>query len=238
VAIPSSFEAFLAHPAPGLHFPAHPHSRTAEYVTPAPHDIRPPASAELLGRVEAEVTAPAVRRELLDFYGRWNGVGLLCLPDLLNDIPRAPALAILSVEESAELTEDLESAESSFMFEGLEEMYRPGSYRVVAAHGSEGTRLVLFTEGEYKGRPLAGKMFCVALDPVLGFTDVVAESFMGFLDAVARDPIAFLEHIGYCYTAVSRSGEYWGAEPDQYLPDVRGLPGIKARTETTRRDHR
>lgn len=217
MAIPNSFMELAAHPSPGLHFPPDSLMNCGEYILPAPHSFGPPAAPELLGLLRERTAAcPAAQQELLDFYSRWNGAGLCCIPEPDNGNPEA-ALVILPIEwwdkTAAELT-----GERAWMFRGLEEMYVPGRFITIAASPSEDARLVLFLQGQFEGQQLTGKIFCTATDPVLGFTETVANSFFDLLDQFASDPAAFLEKIGYT-SVVKDSANYISAVADRYLPD-------------------
>ncbi len=210
MSIPTSFLALTNHPAPGLHFPAIEWAERDEFVVPAPHRFGDPADETRLEELRKRTAAcPALQTDLLDFYTRWNGASLCCLPDLLNGEATA-ALNILPIEDWDEATDDL--------LEGLEDIYIPGTYFVLAASPQEGTQLTLFTEGMLEGEPLAGKVFYLSMDPVLGPTEAVASSFNDLLDRFASNPAGFLEHIGYSHIVSGKSGIF-GAVADRYLPD-------------------
>ncbi|HOB76405.1 MAG TPA: hypothetical protein PKG54_17985 [Phycisphaerae bacterium] len=215
--IPLSFQTLAEHPAPGLHFPAHERAERDEYVLPAPHYFGTPATPRELERLRNKTAAcPSLQAELLAFYSRWNGVDLCAVPDLLSGEP-TPALCIHPLEDWDGLTAQLAN-KMGWVLEGLEEMYVAGRYQVFASSPGEGTRLVLFTQGECEGRPLAGKVFYLSMDPVLSFTEPVADSFFALLSAFADDPTAFLARIGYT-TCVSGKDGIYGARPDRYLAD-------------------
>lgn len=215
--IPASFEALAAHAAPGLHFAPHERAERGECVLPAPHQFGRPATPAALETLRKKTAAcPQLQADLLEFYSRWNGVGLCAAPDLLSGEP-SPALNIHPLEEwdglAAELVGDL-----SWMLDGLEDMYVPGRYFVFASTPSEDTRLILFAEGSFDGHPLAGKLFYLSMDPVLSFTDPVADSFFAMLNAFAGEPAAFLKHIGYTHPVMGQ-GAVYAAVPDRYVDD-------------------
>lgn len=217
MAVPAAFETFAAHPSPGLLFPPHKQAERDEYVVPAPHQFGRPATPEALRVLQRKSAAcPWLQADLLEFYSRWNGVGLCAAPDVLSGEP-SPALMIHSIEDWDSLTAEL-VGEMSWMLEGLEEMYIPGNYFVFASTPSEGTRLALFAQGSFEGQPLAGKVFYLSMDPVLSSTEPVAESFCGMLNAFASDPAAFLRLIGYTSSVIGKGG-FYGAVPDRYLAD-------------------
>jgi hypothetical protein len=226
MAIPDRFEALLKHPAPGLHFPPPRYAEVGEYILPVAHRPGSPAApAGMKTLREFAGRSDAVLAQLAEFYRRYNGVDLCCLPDVLNGGEEA-GLAILPIEQWELETDDLTGPDAEEMFEGLEDMYKPGNFVVIGTNNSEGTRLVLFTAGEDGGQPLAGKLTCVALDPVLGFDEIVAPTFYDLLETFAADPAAFLKRIGYCHAVRSKAGRLYGAVADQYLPDIRGLPHV------------
>lgn len=218
MSIPTSFLALTNHPAPGLHFPAHEAADRDEYVLPAPHAFADPANGSQLEELRKRTAAcPTLQTELLDFYTRWNGAALCCLPDPLSGAP-ASALTILPIEAWDKATEPFTTDDLGWMLDGLEDMYVPGRFFVIAVSPSEGTHLVLFTEGLFEGESLAGKVFYLSMDPVLGATEPVANSFNSLLDEFATDPAGFLERIGYCHAVMGKSGLF-GAVADRYLPD-------------------
>ena len=226
MAIPVRFEALLKHPAPGLRFPPHKFAGTGEYILPVRHRPGPPATpTEIDALRELTSASPAAQAQLLEFYRRYNGVDLCCSPDILNG-GEAAALSILPIERWEPETAELLDTDLAWMLEGVEEMYRPGNFLTIGANNSERTRLTLFTAGEYDGEALAGRVYCVAVDPVVGFTEVLAPSFYHLLDGFADDPAAFLKKIGYCHAVPGESGSVYGAVADEYLPDIRGLANV------------
>jgi hypothetical protein len=212
--IPASFDALVTHAAPGLHFPPYQAAERDECVLPAPHQfgrLATPAALETLRKKTAP--CPELQAELLEFYSRWNGVGLCAAPDLLSGEP-SPALNIHPLEEWDGLTAEL-LGDLGWMLDGLEDMYVPGRYVVFASSPSEDTRLVLFVKGSFEGQPLAGKVFYLWMDPVLSFTEPIAHTFFAMLGAFAREPAAFLGHIGYTHPVMGKGGVY-GVVPDEY----------------------
>ncbi len=218
MAIPESFLGLTEHLAPGLHFPAHRRAECGEYTLPALHSFAPPATETQLAWLRQKTVAyPTLQRDLLDFYARWNGVVLCCAPDALTGEP-TPLLTILPIEQWDEFTEELTTGDLAWMLDDLEQMYVSGRSFVIAVAPSEGTRLVLFLEGVLEGEKLAGKVFYISMDPVLSFTEPVANSFPELLHQFGTDPAAFLDKIGST-SAVSGKGGYYGAVADRYLAD-------------------
>ena len=219
----------MQHPAPGFHFPPHKCAGVGEYIVPLRHRVgRPAAPAAIETLIRLTAKAEGVQAQLLDFYQKHDGVELCCSPDLFNG-GEAPALCFLPVNEWEPQAAYLLSDDLSWLFEGLEDMYKLGDFLVVGANDNEHTRLVLFTAGTHNGESLVGKMFCVAMDPPLGFTEVLAPSFHDMLDAFARNPVAFLEKISYCSVVQGDSGNCYGSVADQYLPDIRSMAGVKGK---------
>src|SRR5262249_21339244 len=153
-----------------------------------------------------------------EFFSRYDGVELCCLLDEVNGEESA-ALSIVSIKEQKRLTVELEGGRLKFVLEGLEDVYVKGNYFVIAANDSEGTRLVIFTRGECDGESLAGRVCCVAMDPVLSLTEPVARSFYELLETFAQDPAKFLDKIGYC-SVVAGKGRSYGAVADRYVADM------------------
>jgi hypothetical protein len=226
MSIPRAFEDLLAHPAPGLHFPAHPGTRTDEYILPCPHRPGTSASAAQLAHLrKLTALAPQVQAQLLQFYGRWDGVELCCLADPCYPGTSEAALTLLCLDDLCGLTEELLD-DASWLLDSLGDMYVPGNFVVIASSPEEATRLTLFMAGEYEGQPLAGRIFYVSMDPVLSFTKPLAESFDNLLSVLGTDIAAFLRRIAYCHAVYDREGQLYGSVPDRYIPDSRGLPNL------------
>lgn len=223
MAIPASFEALSAHPAPGLHFPPHAGAGSGERIVASPHLFAEPASAEDLGILREKTKAcPRAQAELSEFYSRWNGVGVCCL-QLPEQAGLAASVCILPIGMWASFTDELSGEDLGWMLEGLEDMYVPGRFLVIGVSPCEETRLVLFTEGRYDGQDLAGKVFCISMDPVLSFTEPVAGSFNGLLEAIGSDPVGFLNSIGFSHVRADAQGQIYGDVPDAYLPDCEAV---------------
>lgn len=227
MAVATAFELLRNHPAPGLHFPPHRSAGVGEYILPAPHRFGRPAGRSG-HRVLRRLTraAGSVQGELLEFYERWNGVDLCCLPDPLGESQYCPGLTIFPVEQWRSATGKLTTGSNTWILEDVRGMYAPGSFIAIGGYGSEGTRLVLFTKGQLREEALAGKMFCVAVDPVMGYTEELAGSFELFLEEFAADPAKFLDRIGFCHHVTDGRGQVWGAVPDRYIPDIRGMEDL------------
>lgn len=112
------------------------------------------------------------------------------------------------------------SEECSELVEGRE-TYEAGSWRVIGGFSSEGTKLILFLDGEHDGKPLAGKCCCVSMDPIMDCEDEIARSFDELLLLLAEQHVELLNKVGYTWTAKGRDGMLFGWPPQQYLPDVR-----------------
>ena len=227
MAIPRAFEVLVSHPTPGLHFPPHRRTQTPERVVPAPHRLGRPATANAMQILAERIqdAPPGVQAQLVEFYSRWNGVDLCCLPDPLSGEPTG-ALRILPIAEWDDYTKELLTGDLSVLLEQLGDMYTPGRFIVIAANEDECTRLALFMHGATENMELAGKVYYLSMDPVLSPYDIVADGFFSLIESFAADPAAFLSRIGYTYVAFGK-GAMYGDVPDHYLPDCsEALEGV------------
>lgn len=128
------------------------------------------------------------------------------------------ALRVLSIAEWDSYTAELAGGNLAYLVEHMGDMYVPGRLIVIAANESESTRLVLFKKGTFEGMELAGKVFCVSMDPVLGASEAVADSFFALIESFASDPAGFLSRIGCAYVAFGTDGMY-GDPANRYMPD-------------------
>ncbi len=217
----SSLLSMLCHPAPGLKFPHHDGSGVGPVVVPVSHHGEPPASDAGLKQIDALCeNAPELASQLGALYGKHDGVAMSVLPALPGEDPM-PAAWLLPTEDWDAATDEWTGDDMSWAFEGLE-MYSAGTWRVIGGIAGEGTDIVLFFDGEHNGEPLAGKCFCISLDPVLGYEEVVARSVDSLLARLGDDLVGFLSEVEFCWTTASDEGTEYGWEPDEYLPDVRG----------------
>jgi hypothetical protein len=218
MAIPRAFEELLEHSAPALHFPPHPGAKTAERVVPLRHMVNAPAKARKLAWLEKRMDAcPIAQGQLLEFYSRWDGAGLFCLPHGWLGRYRAHFL-IPPIADMQKLTARFEPrGKLRWMAEDLGEMYSAGSFVVIAGTPSEETHLTLLNTGRFEDQDLAGKVFYLSMDPMFGATKVVCGSFFEMLEALATGPVKFLTRLGSSFR-LEAGGEMWGDVPDRYLP--------------------
>lgn len=222
--IPSSFRALVEHPAPGLHFPAHPGAGTPERILASPHRAGRPAKPKALALLK-KLTArcPTARDQLAEFYSTWDGFELCRLSDGDETIP---LLSLFSIEEWAEATAELATGDVSFLLEDLEEVLPRDGFLVIGGSPSEGTRLLLSLTGTWDGKSTAGAICYASMDPVMGVGEPIAASFSELLEQIAADPAEFLQKISSTYF-VTNGGRTWGDVADRYIPDI-GAPGSAA----------
>lgn len=221
MAIPTAFLELVQHPAPGLHFPAHEVAGTPERVLPSPHRLHRPASAATLRKLDQILAAaPAeAAAELREFYTRWNGADLCCLPDGREQVGM---LSLLPIQGWKAATEMVTEGPLSYCMKRPDgkPFWAPEDVVVIASAQSEETRLVLAMAGQWDDGPLAGRICYVAMDPVHAAGQPIADGFFDLLKRFAKDPAAFLAHISSTYFVKTRKG-MWGDVADRYLPDCR-----------------
>ena len=224
MALPSQLQSLLAHPAPGILFGAHERAGIPERIRPTRHAAKPPARPADLEELRAALAhAPEVLAQWLPFHQACDGFELCILPDSMNGVEE-PALSLLSIQDSEAITRTYEpEGEMAWLTEEIPDLYTPGNFRIIASSPSEGTTLTLGLQGELDGKPLAGRIFYLAMDPVCDFD--LFPSLTALLDAMSSDPGALIKDLGYCAAAVGASGIY-GDPPERYFPDIRNDPRV------------
>jgi hypothetical protein len=167
---------------------------------------------------------PAAHGDFVECYERINGAAVCVLWESINTREIA-ALTLLSIEDWEVATEPWSSGELAGFMQGCA-MFTRGTWRVIAELPSESQCLVYFFDGEHEGRALAGSMFCLGLDGILGFEEVLAPSFAEFIGELTRDPAALLDRIGFCWHIMRDARVGWGDPVEAYVPDVRGHPDL------------
>jgi hypothetical protein len=227
MAIPKSFSDFLQHPCPGLVFPVHERAMQPERAYPTPHLLGGPATPAELRELDALIfPSRSSHQTLLAFYAMHDGAFLLrlCRPD---DDEDAGAVSLLPISQWREFTQPyLEGGDMAWAMENCP-LYTHGNWRVIGVSPSEGLSFVMFFDGEYEGRALAGRMFCIGLDGYLGYEEELASSFDDFLDQIGRDPVAFFDKIGFCWHIDMGNGSGFGDPIGGYVPDVRKHPAFR-----------
>lgn len=246
MALPEAFQRLLQDPAPGLLFAAHKDIGVSERIYLTPHTAAGPPSMyeravlrRLLGkrwggwgsRGKSEGTSNL--DDLAEFYATHNGARLFTLWDRLN-AREVGAIELLPIALWDEATRPYIDGDMAWAMEGCE-IFTRGVWRVIGESPSEGLRFVIFFDGEgtYNAEtgdevtgPLAGRMFAIALDPILGYEDLLAPNFSAFLAAIAADPAAFFERVGFGWYVDSPSGGTYGDPVAAYLPDARTHPNL------------
>lgn len=212
-----AFEDMLGHPAPGIWFEAHEVAGVPARLIPTRHVPRPPARSGALEGLRLRLAElPDQGAALLDLYSRHDGVDLCILPCPISGRDE-PAMTLPAIAK-------MEGADEPYrwLHEGLEHIYRPGSYLPVAISPSGGTILNLLLSGELGGRPLAGTIFYMSLDPVIDCTEPMADSYSHLLDWIVKEPAKFLNEIGFCNSVkgVGAEGGVFGDPPDRYVADM------------------
>jgi hypothetical protein len=215
----------LTHPAPGLHFPVHksiPGSKP--YTISSPHRINPPPTPGALHRLRSLTAHDAdLQRDVLSIYEIANGFDVCRV--LFEDITR-PALTLHAIEYWDMWTQQLDITFESFLAD-LRHVYIPGHYHVIGAVEGEESTLVLFTRGEHEGRPIAGNIFCVALDGYLGYLEPVAMSLPDLIAQIGADPLPLLAKFPWTHTSKDDQGNFCGSVPDRYISDIRNETDIR-----------
>lgn len=160
--------------------------------------------------------------DLMELYEKSNGVDLFYLKCPNCDEPHW-ALSFLPISEWAAATAHWQPGGDCGWCTESCELYKLGTWRVVASLPSEELRLVQFFSGEEGEKKLSGKIFCIGLDGYLGYEEEVAPSLSALLDEIVRDPAAFFKRLGFSWVFQTDEG-YFGDVIGSYLPDMRGDP--------------
>lgn len=188
-----SIEKLLAAPAPGLVFEVDDDAGEAQIARHTPHLLGgPPSRAELHTLRELTGGDPA-HATLESVYERHNGLQLYQMWDGMNNLPFAAVhLLPISMWDAGSMEYKTEEhMESLVRFP----MYASGSWRIIGLIASGKTVLVYFFSGEKDGESVAGKIFTLSLDPILGADEVFAESFEALLDSMAERPADLIGEI-------------------------------------------
>ncbi|MEQ8845092.1 MAG: hypothetical protein RIB58_09580 [Phycisphaerales bacterium] len=214
----ASIQELMAHPAPGLVFGPHERAKLPRRAHPTRHTLSSPIGERERGELDRLIAGAPELADLAELYAWSNGVDLFALPGVGGE-EQAWALSLLPVRLWAGATALwMPGGEcESFMEEC--ELYHNGTWRVFATFPSEDMNLVQFFSGEYEGRALAGRIFCVGLDGYLGFEEEVAPNLSALMDEVRRDPAAFFDRLGFGWEI----GLY-GDPIEAYVADVRDHP--------------
>lgn len=219
-----AFRTLLSHPAPGLVFGAHQFAGVGERAYATPHHAAPPPSRPGMQLLES-LTAKHrdALSDVVEVYSAHDGLGFCELYD--RDMDRTvPALRLLPISGWEEATEEWRSGDCSRFMEDVA-MYHAGQWRVIGQMPCEGLSLVVFFGGDYEGKPLAGRMFCLGLDGYLGYEEELAPSLDAFARSFAADPAAVFKRIGFGWGVETERGNF-GDPIQSYVADVRGHPSL------------
>lgn len=219
--LPQPFLDLFTHPAPGLVFGPHDAAHVGRRAYDAPHFL--PGRPMWWQRRHVRKLASRHPGELADFaefYTAHDGCALCIRPDTLNG-GHAAAFALLPVAAwNAATRPFLRPRKRTWELEDIP-VYRSGEWRVFAASPSESTCLTIFFDGEHAGRPLAGQVYYISLDPIADMHEPFAPSFGELLTRIGRDPARFLDDIGYCGHIMVGPGRAYGDPVEAYTSDVR-----------------
>lgn len=215
-------ETLLAHPAPGLVFGPHKRAMLARRAHASRHERGGVMSSAERQELDRLVGGRPELADLRELYECFDGARLFSLKCPRCDDPHW-GLSLLPVSEWDAATGRWRAGGecASFMEECT--LYTRGEWRVIAATANEGMSLVQFFSGERDGESLAGRIFCIGLDGVLGFEEEVAGSLSAMMDEMVRDPAAFFGRLGFCWSVESDHGCF-GDPVESYVADVRGHP--------------
>ena len=217
--LPREFLSLLAHPDPALHYPAHDKAQLPSGYQRVAHERSGGAGAEDLARLRAWAGEDRRLQELVAFHEQCDGAEIGCPLDDSAAIADDAALAVLSIADSDDETEDL-PIDFDFLIDDMEDIYFEGNYRIVATSPTESCMLAVVKQASWEGADLSGNVLYLAMDPALDFIEPVAPSFGAMLQQLAADPAAFLSRIGYCAKAQGSDGRIYGRRPDRYVADV------------------
>lgn len=228
MSIPSSFLDLLAAPAPGLVFDAHPHISAPVRAYSTPNRLNAGAKAGALRILESLMALAKGRgdfRALRALYEKHDGLALFELADPCSR-QKVCAIQLLPIDRWEAATGSLlGEEEGAYLIEDCP-LYQSGTWRVVARSPGEGQVYALFFDGEYEGKSLAGQMYSLSMDPVLGAEELVSASYGAFLDEIARDPPAFFARVGFTWVVMVSKDLGYGDPIREYLPDVRSHPAL------------
>ncbi len=225
MALPESFLRMLNDPAPGLVFGAYDEFKIPERAHASPHGIAPRAGWLARRQLKRLTRGNPALADLVEFFTKWNGLRICTMWDDLNhrDIG---AIDFLPIKWWSEQTRPYIDGDMVWAMKHCE-MYKRGTWRIIARLHCEGMGLVIFFDGQHEGESLAGKMFMVGLDGLLGYEEVLAPSFSAFLEEFVANPAAWFERIGFSWHMRDpATGDWLGDVIREYVPDVRDHPAL------------
>lgn len=216
----------LGHPAPGTKFPPHKEAGAGERVFLTPHTAGKPAGSKALRAIEDLCCeSPELSEQLMSLYRLHDGVQFCRMPDLPVQAG-APAIQLLPVKRWDAATKPWVSGDMAWAMEECT-LYQSCPWRVIGGFSSEAMSIVLFFGGEHEGVPQAGKCYCIGLDGMLGYEEVLAESFDELLKMIGDDTIGLLDRVGFTWAVQAPHGVYYGDPPSGYIPGARGHAALQ-----------
>jgi hypothetical protein len=158
----------------------------------------------------------AAARELLAFYGRYDGAAICATFDARYDETR-PMLELLPAERIAEFTGRYGPDGDlgwTIDYNKSKRIYRGASPWIAFAEIDSGPMcLTMFLRGEH-----AGQVFYVAPQPRFNNLRPIAKGFFALLERVGRDPAAFMRLVRATVTLRGKDGDNYGLVPIDYAP--------------------
>ncbi|MCC5785482.1 MAG: hypothetical protein JJU33_02130 [Phycisphaerales bacterium] len=218
-----SIQKLLAAPAPGLVFEVDDIDGDAQIARQTPHLLGGPASPAELRTLRQLTGGDPAHATLEKVYERHNGLQLYLMWDGTNGLPFA-AVHLLPISMWAVSSMEYKSEEEMESLSAFP-MYASGSWRIIGLFASGKTVLVYFFNGERDGESVAGEVFTLSLDPILGADEELAESFEALLDAVAEDPADLIGKISLVWQLNDKGDDLIG-DVISHAEDITTHPGF------------
>ena len=220
--LPQAFLSLLRDPGPGLVFGPNHAAGLGRRALPAPHHFGAPAGWFARRSLRSMCRAGGTLEELADFFDAHNGISL-CVRQSPENASQ-PALAFLPLSAWDQATATALANNEGRLFRGLDAIYTPGDFRVIASCPSEGTLLtVLLKQGaDESARP--GAIYYVSMKPVCDPLFPFAPGINALCDALANNPAGVFARLGYLPSVRDGSGAPHPDPVESYVPDVRSHP--------------
>lgn len=221
-----SVRELLSHPAPAyLCSPCMEEGSGKLLIAPVRHEVDPPPTGELFGRVLDRYSGVPGADALREFYRAWNGALLYTGKGAMVDCGGPEeAIEFFPLELWEERTRESVESWAEAGYADAEMPYGRNDF-VSVAH-SRGT--FTYIHWVVKG-PNAGRVYWwpTTMPPAIG-DGPLAGSFAEFMEIVCTDPVHFVNELLYCCTRFSDgvTDEQW--IPREYVSD-RNAPEVRAR---------